>query len=100
MNPPTLSHWWLHLNRNAPDLPSEIVGFAFTGVVYGHPKLPDGELVRTSRLVSVQGREAVTQFSRYELGDPDPEWLSWLSDNGFTYDPADPAKPKRAEVAL
>ena len=78
----------------------EIAGYALTGIVAGHPKKPDGMLVKTSRIVSVEGRKVVTANSTYELvGEPTQRWLTWLAENGYEFDPENPVTPKRVEAA-
>lgn len=53
--------------------------------------------VRTSPIVSANGREITTlSGSVYVLEDIDPEYLSWLEDNGLTYDPVNPIKFRKA----
>lgn len=56
----------------------------------------DPKSVRTSPIVSVNGREITTSSgSVYILEDIDPAYLSWLEDNGFEYDPVNPIKIKK-----
>lgn len=63
------------------------------GRVYDHPDQPDGKTITTSRIVSVAGREITTKSgSVYLLGEPDPEWLTYLESIGKPYDPAQPIR--------
>lgn len=48
--------------------------------------------IRTSRIVSVHGREVQTENSIYILEDIDPEYLQWMHDNGLQYDYDNPIK--------
>jgi len=66
------------------------------GEVSAHPALevrPGDNKVRTSQIRGWIGRTVMTQNSTYQLvGDPDPEFLSWLQSKQFRYDPANPLK--------
>jgi hypothetical protein len=56
----------------------------------------DPKSVRTSPIVSANGREITTRSgSVYILEDIDPEYLAWLEENGYEYNPADPIKIKK-----
>ena len=96
---PTLTAWTVVLADESGLHAPELAGYSVTGIVSGHPKKPDGTLVKTSRIVSIDGRTVVTANSTYTLvGEPTQRWLTWLTENGYVFDPADPALPKRAEV--
>ena len=52
------------------------------GEVYGHPTHPDGEHIRTSNIVNVDGGTVTTLNSVYTLGEPNPEYVEWCRENG------------------
>jgi len=55
-----------------------------------HPIKP-GMYFTTSRIVESDGRLVQTKSgSVYRLGEPDPEWLAWMADNGIDFDPSQP----------
>ena len=73
----------------------EMRQYVLQGVVYGHPKRSDGKKIRTSLIQAVIGPNTVrTLYTTYVLGVPDPEYLSWLKSNGYTYDAANPLRFK------
>lgn len=45
------------------------------GTVSGHPHIPDGEMIRTSRIRALDTRrgQAITLNTRYTLGAPHPD---------------------------
>lgn len=100
MTRPTLTQWSVcRLDLDAPFRAPELGVYGLSGVVTGHPRRADGTRVQTSRIVNVAGRTVTTEHTTYELvGDPNPAWLTWLEEHGYRYDPADPVRPKRAEV--
>ncbi len=55
------------------------------GLIYGHPKFPQGRIFHTGRVVRLVPNKhwARTRNTDYELGDPEPEWLIWLAINGY-----------------
>ena len=64
---------------------------AVKGAVYGHPTRPDGEVIRTSRVVGITGKSILTQSgSIYDLEDPDPEYIALLKEHGKEFDPERP----------
>lgn len=89
-------NWSCENARRDPFCAPETAGLVVTGVVYGHPRKPDGAKVTTSPIVEVHGREFVTASgNRYELGDPAPEYVAWLETIGKPYDPAHPIRDMR-----
>lgn len=53
----------------------------------------EGEQIRTSRLVSSEGRVVTTKSgSRYKLGRVCPRYRKWLTDQGLEYDRRQPVK--------
>ncbi len=84
-----LDNWWVYRDPyQAPEVPI----MSLKGHVYGHPKHKDGNLIRTSDIVSTEGRYVTTKSgSVYELGEPALEYVQWLKDNGLK--PIDPIQP-------
>lgn len=67
--------WSLTALSCDPYTSPECIGFALVGVVTGHPKRPDGEVVRTSRIVGYNGTGVETASGTvYELGSVDPSY--------------------------
>lgn len=68
-----------------------------SGRVEGHPKKEDGTVVVTSYLTHSLGRDCYTASGNvYELvGDPEPDFLEFLKNNGLTYDAKHPVKVRR-----
>ena len=96
----TLTCWSVCLASESDYAAPELAGYALTGIVSGHSKKPDGLLVKTSRIVSVDGRTVTTQNSTYQLvGEPTQRWLTWLAENGYEFDPENPVTPRRVEAA-
>lgn len=55
----------------------------------------DSKPVRTSRIVSVNGKEITTNSgSIYVLGVPDKEYLEWLKEKKIAFDELNPIKLK------
>jgi hypothetical protein len=53
----------------------------------------DGKEKLTSRVVAAKGRIVTTKSgSRYELGEPDPDFVAWCEKRGKPIDPAEPIK--------
>ena len=64
-----------HSQYRAP----ETIGLCLAGEVSGHPRFDDGEAVRTSRVVSIEGRVVSTvSGSVYQLGTIDPLFRKYL----------------------
>jgi len=56
----------------------------------------DPREVITSPIQTIEGRTITTlSGSVYVLEDPDPEYLLWMAENGYQYDPENPIKDKR-----
>lgn len=62
------------------------------GEVYGYPGRPDGDKVTTGHIYDAEGRMAYGKRTAYQLGEPDPEYLTWLASRGQTYDPTNPIR--------
>jgi hypothetical protein len=53
----------------------------------------DGKKKLTSRVVASEGRTITTRSgSRYELGEPDPDFAAWCIKRGKPLDPEQPIK--------
>ena len=51
------------------------------GIVYGHPKLPDGHQIVTSEVVSIDLEKRIAKTisgSTYNLLTPNEEWIQFL----------------------
>lgn len=73
-----MERWGIKAGGNGFTAP-EIAGAHLIGRVYGHPRKDDGDLVKTSHLVTFTGREAHTESgSHYELGAMHPEFAAHL----------------------
>lgn len=64
------------------------------GQVFGHPRKPDGMVVTTSAIVSVDGRMVQTTNTLYELFAPSSVYLVWLQEQGLKLDAENPIKLK------
>ena len=78
----------------APELCQKYI----TGDVHGHPSLPAGQCITTSRITSAEGRVVTTRSgSRYRLGPICPKHRKWLRDNGIPYDQHRPIRLRGEE---
>lgn len=88
----TLNNWAVVGNQTPYQAP-EMVTKHLSGQVYGHPRFADGEVVTTSAIVKVDGKQVQTASgSAYILGEPSAEWVGWLAEQGVTLDPTNPIK--------
>jgi hypothetical protein len=76
----TLQNWsCFSTGSNDPYLAPELATLRICGEAYGHPKSQDGQYVRTSSVVQVDGREVITRSgSVYRLGKINPLYRKWL----------------------
>jgi hypothetical protein len=60
------------------------------------------QAVMTSYIVACNGKEIITYSgSLYTLEEPAPEYLIWMQENSFTYDPTQPVRFKtKADKSL
>lgn len=66
----------------APELPPCVQGV-----------FADGRHIKTSCIVRTEGRFVFTENgSRYELGEPDPPFVEWLTSNDYQFDPEHPIR--------
>jgi hypothetical protein len=66
-------------------------GGSLHGEVFENPRFQDGEKILTSKIADANEDTRVVTTksgSQYLLGDPNPEYIQWLEDNGH-----DPLKP-------
>ena len=69
----------------------EVSPFAITGDVEGDPTRPNGRRVTTSPVMSVDGRTIKTwSGTTYWLGEPSPEYRSWLREHRPGWDSENP----------
>jgi hypothetical protein len=82
---PHLESWKLIRYSSNPYRAPETWTNKLAGIVFNHPKQPDGSSVITGHLIELDtvARTAVTTGNKYTLGEPDPEWLKWLAENGY-----------------
>lgn len=77
----------------APELAG---GVCIGGRCYGHPKFEDGEQIKTSEVVAVNGRLITVASGKvYRLGRPSGKFLAWLRKEGRVYDRKEPIKDLR-----
>ena len=70
----------------------ELIQKAICGTVYNHSRLPDGETIITSAVVTAVGKEITTHSGTvYVLdGPPLAEYAKWMQDNEIKYDSLNP----------
>ena len=75
----------LGLNTDPYKAPEQALT-VLAGFVSGHPKISDGTQICTSPLtmISYRNKMAVTVNTTYELGEPDPDFLKFLSQHGLS----------------
>lgn len=77
----------------------EIRPRGLSGTVFNHPKKSDGTEVLTSEIVAVNGRSVFTRTgTEYYLESPDPDYVQEIRALGYTLDPENPIRVKRAGV--
>lgn len=77
-----------------PRLPTREPGnLCVQGNVYGREGFADGDHILTMPVTSFQGRTIVTKSgSTYLLGEPDPEFVAFLAEEGRPFDPENPIR--------
>jgi hypothetical protein len=82
-----LTEWSLTFPKSAdpyqhPELRAMVSGLTMSGIVHGHPRIPDGLPVTTSCVVEfdLKHRRVVTKSgTKYRLvGPPDPGWVEFV----------------------
>jgi hypothetical protein len=86
---------WSVVTRSEPHIAPEIRDASLNGVVYGHPKFPNGDEIITSQIVEADGRMVRTYSgSLYKLGSPSKMYLDWLQHNGIAYNEEQPIRTR------
>ncbi len=93
---PTLQNWKVQPFIKGRFLEPVQRGLTITGDVVGRSDMLDGLTVRTSVVLSVDGRVIKTRNSTYRLGKIDRKYRAWLKRMGIRYDPQNPVKPVSA----
>ena len=83
-----LENWSVVAIPDNPYQAPELIRMRIHGEVYGNPRFTDGELVTTSSVQKIEGKNIYTLNSVYELGTPSAEYVQWCKDNN-TYVPTD-----------
>ena len=80
---PHLEDWSLTHGPVSAYMAPEQITHHLRGIVTGHPRKQDGDMVMTTRVESIDyaRRTARTKNTDYTLGEPDWEWLKWCDDN-------------------
>ena len=82
---------WSLIVRGDPYMAPELSCQQLRGVRDDDPRE-----ITTSRIVAVDGRRITTYSgSVYVLEDINEDYLSWMMENGYVYDPENPIKDKR-----
>lgn len=90
---PVIHDWSTCSGSDNPYLAPEVAGVAIQGRAFGMPDHKEGGGIRTSRIVTVEGRVVTTRSgSKYRLGRISPEFRKWLREQGREYDPRNPIK--------
>jgi hypothetical protein len=58
--------------------PREPGNLCLQGIVFGHPRIPEGEHIVTSSVVSFRKRDITTASRIYRLGKIDPKYAAWM----------------------
>lgn len=84
---------WSVVSENNPYYPPETHVKQLSGYVYDNPKYPNGTKVRTSRILSSNGR-LISTFggSVYELGTVSTEYMDYLRSINRELDVTNPVK--------
>lgn len=89
----TIENWWTVPGGDTFTAP-EAAGICIVGTCEGHPKGQghDG-VIQTSRVKKVEGRVVKTvSGSIYYLGGIKPQFLAYLKECGYSFDPENPIK--------
>ena len=73
---------WSTTGSDDPYRPPEQQTRWLQGEVYDHLYQQDGQRIRTSIIIGVDGRVVTTRNSVYTLGEPDPKFVEWCHENG------------------
>jgi len=74
---------WCVVSDITPYTAPEAIYLRLNGEVFGHPQFPDGHIVSTSYIMSVD-KNIVTTYTgnKYKLGKPLETFVQWCKDNG------------------
>jgi len=82
-----LEHWSIRMG-GGPYTAPECFAIWAVGEVYGHPspRHPDGKMIHTTQIVAMNVEEGwlETKNTRYALGEIDPEFQKWITENGIS----------------
>jgi len=81
-----LENWKYIKYSSNPYKAPELTTFKLAGQVYGQEGRVDGASIITSEVVDLDttARTAKTASgTKYELGEPDPDWVEWCTNEGF-----------------
>lgn len=71
----------------------ELRRMVLIGEVYGHPKYKDGSMIKTSVVITSEGRTIQTKSGTYyRLDEPSQMYLDWLKENNLVLDEKQPIK--------
>lgn len=92
-----IERWAVHADPYAaPE--TERARIYLSGEVYGYPGRADGHPVTTGHIYGAEGRVAWGKRTAYELGEPHPNYLRWLAEQGRAYDAECPIRMIGGEV--
>jgi len=90
-----LINFW-SVGRNVGDayMAPERLPEVLTGEVFGHPRKKNGTRVITSAIVDIPepGLVRTRSGTLYKLGEPALEYIKYLRDIGYSFDPTNPIK--------
>lgn len=83
---PKIENWSITKYPSNPYQAPELWQSALQGIVYGHPRIQDGERIATSTIQAINLKEswAETQSgTNYQLGEIDPKWVEFMNEKGY-----------------
>ncbi len=95
-----IEDWWVAIKGEDDGyMAPEQVKKCLAGIVYNHPRRPDGDHVYTSSIVKVDGRIVTTSSGNiYCLGTPSEKYKSWCLEQHMVIDPANPIPIKASRT--
>jgi hypothetical protein len=88
---PRIEEWAIVGDANPYQAP-ELRELRITGLVYGHPRFNDGQVVTTSPVRASAGHTVETHNTTYNLGRMSEEYKKWCSSMGIEVDASAPVK--------
>jgi hypothetical protein len=86
-----MTQWAVVYATEDPFQAPEQASLALKGIVTGHPRKPDGSVIRTSGIAKAQGRVITTESGTvYRLGEPSEAYRAWLAEHRPNWDPENP----------